>query len=103
MFKAVADKAGIKNAKLHDLRKTYATMLANHKVHKIFIQGSLGHAPGSEVTANDYIGSIDDKMQAELNSAVSALADRFKPMIEKNKKKIEQLDARIEREKKKAG
>jgi len=74
---AVRD-AGIPHAKLHDLRKTFGTMLARHNVNPYTIMQWLGHS-NNDITMTHYIGmdtSTADRLDdvgAELAAKIRAL------------------------------
>lgn len=67
MFRKYADKAGLKNVKLHDLRHTAATFMILHSVDIRTVQSILGH---SSVTTTE----IYTKLAAEhLRSGINAI------------------------------
>jgi len=87
-FDAMTD-AGIPHAKLHDLRKTFGTMLARANVNPYTIMAWLGHA-NADVTLTHYIGMdtetadrLDD-IGAELASRIYALKPEPKRRNSKN-------------------
>jgi integrase len=57
-FKDIRAAAGIKNVKLHDLRKTFATMLMDYGVSSLAIKNWLGHED-DQVTRRHYLGYND--------------------------------------------
>lgn len=61
-FRAMAQKAGVKNASLHDLRRSFSSYLADLGVPAAFIQKWLGHSDFA-VTQDHYLGLSDDMWQ----------------------------------------
>jgi integrase len=65
VFCRMRDKAGIHGVKLHDLRKTFTTMLADYGISDFFIQSWLGHSDGN-VTRIHYIGFNDEATREKM-------------------------------------
>jgi len=57
-FNDIRKSAGIKNVKLHDLRKTFATMLMDYGISSLAITNWLGHED-DQVTRRHYLGYND--------------------------------------------
>lgn len=64
-FQKVVVKAELSGFKLHDLRKTFSTLLADQGVSDYFIQNWMGHSSG-QVTRAHYIGRHDDATDKKL-------------------------------------
>lgn len=74
---AIADKAGVRRFSLHELRKTFSSILADNGVHEQIIAVLMGHA-ASNVT-REYIV----KQPSALREAVSVF-DRLRPYLEQS-------------------
>lgn len=66
IFHGVCVKAGLPDVSLHDLRRTYGTLLAQSGVNALFIQKWMGHTD-PEVTREHYIG-LPEQTQKQLSS-----------------------------------
>lgn len=72
IFIKVCAAAGIKGVKLHDLRKTFSTMMSDFGVSGFFIQQWLGHEDG-KVTLTHYIGFNDELTTKKMSEFEKAL------------------------------
>jgi len=70
-FKTACEKAGIRNLRIHDLRRTFATTLNNKGAQTLTISELLGHS-NLNVTRN-YISGMNGVMK----KAVDTLGDEF--------------------------
>jgi integrase len=74
----IRSKAGIPDVRLHDLRHSYASFLANSGCNEFQIQQALGHA--STVTTRRYVHMSQEVMQ----QAAGAAADRINAALKAN-------------------
>jgi integrase len=74
----IRNKAGIPDVRLHDLRHSYASFLANSGCNEFQIQQALGHA--STVTTRRYVHMSQEAMQ----QAAGAAADRINAALKAN-------------------
>ncbi|GEM_PF-968209 len=85
-FVKIRKRLGITNVKLHDLRKTFGTLLADQGISDFFIQQWLGHSD-SKVTKMYYIGSHDEstnKLLTNFQNMVEKSLPKFCPKVEKS-------------------
>jgi integrase len=73
-FKAAAERAGVPDATLHDLRRTYITSLAEANVPESVVQAIAGHA-SAQTTRQHYVFA----RQAAMESAAGKV--EFRPVI----------------------
>jgi integrase len=59
IFNKVRKAAGIKKGKLHDMRKTFASMLSDFGISESFVQLWLGHS-SPDITRKHYISFTDE-------------------------------------------
>lgn len=74
----VIKRAGIADLKVHDLRRSAATLVLNDGGSMSQAGGLLGHAPGSTVTATRYAFLGDEKLfdaSRRLNSVITAACE----------------------------
>jgi integrase len=76
-FADIVADSGIPHAKLHDLRKTYGTILAENNVSPYTIIDWLGHT-NNKVTLDFYIG-MDTKTAARLDDLGRNIMSEFSP------------------------
>ena len=77
-LKRVIARAGITDLKVHDLRRSAATLVLNDGGSMSQTGGLLGHAPGSTVTATRYAFLGDEKLfdaSRRLNSVITAACE----------------------------
>lgn len=78
-FERVIKRAGISDLRIHDLRRSAATLLINDGGGSMTQAGNLlGHAPGSSLTATRYAFLGDEKLfdaSRRLNSAIAAACE----------------------------
>jgi integrase len=67
--------AGLRNVRLHDLRKTFGTVLAQAGVNSLFIQNWMGHADDT-VTREHYIG-LPEETQNQLTALQAIIPAEF--------------------------
>jgi integrase len=72
-FGEIVKDAGIPHAKLHDLRKTFGTMLASNNVSACTIMRWMGHSD-SNVTLNHYIG-MDKEAMKKIEASIRTFGD----------------------------
>jgi len=60
-FNKICKMAEIKDGKLHDLRKTFASMLTDYGISESFVQLWLGHS-SPDITRKYYIGFTDEML-----------------------------------------
>ena len=75
MFDAVRTDAGIRDARLHDLRKTFGTTLAQAGVNTLFIANWMGHADDS-ITREHYIG-LPEEARTQLSALQAIIPAEF--------------------------
>lgn len=78
------ERAGISDLKMHDLRRSAATLLLNHGGSMTQAGNLLGHAPGSTLTATRYAFLGDDQMRdasMRLSLVISAASAPAFPVV----------------------
>jgi integrase len=78
VWSRIRNKAGIPDVRLHDLRHSYASFLANSGCNEFQIQEALGHA--STVTTRRYVHMSKESMQ----KAAGAASDRINAALKAN-------------------
>ncbi|WP_374486532.1 tyrosine-type recombinase/integrase [Zoogloea sp.] len=80
-WKRVIARAGITDLKVHDLRRSAATLLINHGGSMTQASNLLGHAPGSTLTATRYAFLGNDQLRdaAQRLSSVLTAASASSP------------------------
>jgi integrase len=78
VWSRIRNKAGIPDVRLHDLRHSYASFLANSGCNEFQIQQALGHA--STVTTRRYVHMSKESMQ----KAAGAASDRINAALKAN-------------------
>lgn len=74
MWKRIIDKAGIENLRLHDLRHTYASLLASGGESLFVIGNLLGHSQAA--TTQRYAHLTDKAQEAAVDNVVTLFPDR---------------------------
>lgn len=75
-FKRIAEKIGAPNARVHDLRHTFAVMSLQEGDDVKTVQGNLGHATASFTL--DVYGHVSEKMKQDSAKRMEALIARVK-------------------------
>jgi integrase len=73
-------RAGISDLKIHDLRRSAATLLLNHGGSMTQAGNLLGHAPGSTLTATRYAFLGDEQMRDASQRLSSVISAAFAPL-----------------------
>lgn len=88
VFVKVRKAAGIEGIKLHDLRKSFGTLLADYGISEFFIQQWLGHSDG-QITRMHYIGSHDQQTLKKLAAFEQDLIGQSMPNLSPERRKAE--------------
>jgi integrase len=82
-FREIRQAAGIERAKLHDLRKTFATMLMDYGISHLAIKNWLGHED-DQITRRHYLGYNDvttTKKMKQLEKSIRTNLPIFPPLL----------------------
>jgi len=89
-WKRTLQKSGINDLKIHDLRRSAATLILNEGGSMTQAGNLLGHAPGSSLTATRYAFLADQQLIDASQRLASVLAQACPP-AELKDKEIEAL------------